>query len=152
MTFKFAGNTPPGNSVENHPATVIDGYIDWPSRMLQTVAWIICAMYVFHLFSKLGYTRWNQLRTVAIATDHRQGLVASLMSVPDPTRVGTFKKSQPIKTPTPLFERFLTLFIPFPSLSNFQLPTSLLYQHPQIPQLRRSSFYWSSRLLWFCYC
>ena len=46
---------------------------------------------------------------------------------PDPVG-GNLKNWQPLKSPTPSFHPFTSLFLPFPSLFNFLLLTCLLYQ------------------------
>ena len=149
MGFEFAG-TSTGNSAENHTATVTDWHIDGPSHTRRTVAWIRCARYVFQLFSKLRHTWRNQWRTVASAMERHRSLIVSLMSIPDPTPLGVIKKLATFKNPTPSFHPFPSLFLPFPSLLNFLLPTSLLYQLitssiPQIPKIY-------PLLVRVCYC
>ena len=151
MSFKFAG-TSLGNSTENHSATVSDGYINGPSRMGRNIARICRARCDFHLLSKLGHTPLNPWWTIALATDCCWGLVVSLTSIPNPTRLGYFKKSQHLKPPTPSFQRFSFLFLPFTSIPNFQLPTFLLYQliTSLSPQFWKSPFYWSESAVVVC--
>ena len=89
------------------------------------------------LTSKLKHTWRKPWGTVADETDRRRVLIASLTSNPNWPGRKKLKKIQPLKPLTPSFEPFHSLFLPFPSLFNFQLPTSLLYQliTSPIPQI-----------------
>ena len=77
-------------------------------------------------------------RRICDAASFGTRCVINERTLPDPA--GGILKILTFKNPTPSLHPFPSLFLPFPSLFNFQLPTSFLYQLitsliPQVPKI-----------------